>query len=138
MAITAQIRKGWAQNLGLLCNTSESVIYVTIFIVLLRNGGNSVKKPTFRPIFRRFWFAPFYALRVTTNFWSNKRSHRDTYSWLSFIIIQFLVVKLYTFKCFRRSRKYNFWLLLGGFSRITPPNDEVEFVPDFRQWCIAR
>ena len=39
----------------------------------------------------------------------------------------------------RRSerKKLDFWLLLGGFSRITPPN-EVRFVQNFHQWCIAR
>ena len=30
------------------------MIYVTIFIVLSRNGGNSVKKPVFKHIFRGF------------------------------------------------------------------------------------
>ena len=46
--------------------------------------------------------------------------------------IVFVVVKLYIFKAFRSSRKLDFWLLLGGFSRITPPN-EVGFVQNFHQ-----
>ena len=56
---------------------------------------------------------------------------------VSFIIVAFLVLKLYILKGFRSSRKLDFWLLLSGFSRITPPN-EVGFVQKFHQWCIAR
>ena len=37
-----------------------------------------------------------------------------------------------TFKGFQSSRKLDFWLLLSGFSRITPPN-EVGFVQNFHQ-----
>ena len=40
---------------------------------------------------------------------------------VSFISLAFVIVKLYIFKGFRSSKKLDFWLLLGGFSRITPP-----------------
>ena len=36
------------------------------------------------------------------------------------------------FKGFRSSRKYNFWLLVGGFSLITPTN-QIQFVQKFHQ-----
>ena len=56
---------------------------------------------------------------------------------VSFIIVPFVVVKLYILKGFRSSRKLDFWLLLSGFSWITPSN-EVGFVQNFHQWCTAR
>ena len=56
---------------------------------------------------------------------------------VSFIIVAFVVVKIYIMKDFRSSRNLDFWLLLSGFSRITPQN-EVGFVQNFHQWCIVK
>ena len=52
---------------------------------------------------------------------------------VSFVIVAFVVAKLYILKGFRSSRKLDFWLLLSGFSRI-----RFGFIQNFHQWCIAR
>ena len=104
---------------------------------LYRKGLKWAKKLTFWAIFRPFSFTPSYALWVTPKFSASWKVLLRYIILISFIIIPFLVLKLETFKCFRRSRKSNFWLLLSGFSTITPPN-EVGFVQNLDQLCIAR
>ena len=100
-------------------------------------GQNSAKKLIFWVIFRDFLFTPSYALWVTPQFLVISKVSLRYIIIISFISIAFVVVKLCVFKCFQSSRKYNFWLLLGGFSSITPPNDVV-FVQKFHQGCSAR
>ena len=40
----------------------------------------------------------------------------------SFIYVSFVVPEFSNLKCFRTSRKYLFWLLLGNFLEVTPLN----------------
>ena len=68
LAITPQNGVRYVWYLDHQCNTRQWVIYVTLFIVLLENGGNSARTLILWHIFRGFWFTPSYTLWVTPQF----------------------------------------------------------------------
>ena len=79
----------------------------------------------------------FYALRTTPQFLVKSKVSWRYIILASFISIAFVVAKLWFFKCFRRTIKKDFRLLLGDFLGITPPNT-VRFFWNLDQWCSAR
>ena len=108
-----------------------SQLYVTIVIVLSRNYGNSVKKPILGPfqgfsvctLLRPMSYAPIFGqIKGLIEIHKRVKFHQYSMCRCEVIYLQ------------RRSerKKLDFWLLLGGFSRITPPN-EVGFVQNFHQ-----
>ena len=76
---------------------------------------------SFLAFFDSFLDTPSYALWVTPLFFSKWKVSWRYVSMVSFISIAFVVAKLWMFKCFPSSKKCHFWVLLGGFLAITPP-----------------
>ena len=108
LAITPQNGVRYVSDLDQQCSTRQWFVYVTLFVVLLENVGNSAKKLILWHFLGFFWFTPFYTLWVMPNFlvkWEVSLKYIIT---VSFISIAFVVVKLYIFKGFCRSRKYKF------------------------------
>ena len=72
--------------------------------------------------FQKFSTTPSYALRRTTQFLAKWNVSWRYIIVVSFISIAFVVAALWIFKCFRRTTKVDFRLLVDGFLDITPPN----------------
>ena len=98
---------------------------------------NSPKKLILWLVFRIFSTTPFYALRAMPQFLAKWKVSWRYIILESFISIAFVVGKLWIFKCFRRTRKMDFGLFLGGFLGIIPPK-AVGFFWNLHQWCSAR
>ena len=98
---------------------------------------NSPKKLILWLAFRTFSTTPFYTLRATPQVLAKWKVLWRYIILASFISIAFVVAKFRIFKCFRRTRKMDFGLFLGGFLGIIPPN-AVGFFWNLHQWCSAR
>ena len=75
LAITPQNGVRYVSDLDQQCSTRQWIVYVTFFVVLLENVGNSAKKLILWHFLGVFGLHPFTTYELCPIFWSNERSH---------------------------------------------------------------
>ena len=83
------------------------------FHFILKKAWNCAKKTIFWLILRGFWFTTFYALWVTPQSLSKLNTSWRYIIVVRFICVAFVVVKLWSFKCFLGNAASTKRLLLG-------------------------
>ena len=75
LAITPQNGVRYVSDLDQQCSTRQWIVYVTFFVVLLENVGNSAKKLILWHFLGVFGLHPFTTYELCPIFLSNERSH---------------------------------------------------------------
>ena len=102
------------------CNITHHIYYG--FWYSSENSKKLSQKTDFLALFQRFFvYALLRPLSYAPIFFQMKCLIRYIIV-VSFISMAFVVIKLLIFKCFRRTRKFHFRLLLADFLAITPSN----------------